>query len=103
MQHHRVTVTGREIDEGPWSQRIRDAIRRRQGKDFSVWFICGRWQVLVGRDSAVGQLEAFLKQGFESVDTYSPPRITGITARRYVPVAFASRHTATAPAASKPD
>ena len=102
MAHHRVTVTGRELEEGPWSQRIRDAIRKRQGKDFSVWLICGRWQDLVG-DPVVEQMKSFFKRGFKRVDEYSSSKITGIMARRYVPTAFAAHYAETAPATSQPE
>jgi hypothetical protein len=102
LLHHRITVTGQEIKEGLWSQRIRDGIRDRRGKDYSIWLICGYWQNQFG-DPVVGQLRSFFKRGFECVDEYTPTRITGIMARRYVPTGFAARHAASTPAASKPD
>jgi hypothetical protein len=100
LQHHRITVTGQRIKEGPWSQRIRDGLRERQGKDYSVWLICGYWQNQFG-DPVVEQLQSFFRRGFQCVDEYTPTRITGIMARRYVPTAFAARHSAATPSASQ--
>jgi hypothetical protein len=86
LMHPRITVTDEEIKEGPWSQRIRAAIRERQGRQYSVWLISGYWQELLGNDPVVEQLESFFKTGFRRVDKYTPPHLTGIVARRYVPV-----------------
>lgn len=100
LNNHRITVTGQEIKEGPWSQRIRDAIGDRRGQDYSVWLICGYWQEQFG-DPVIAQLRGFFDQEFEFVEEYTPTKITGITARRYVPTAFAARYAASA--ASRPD
>jgi len=97
LAHHRITVTGKEIEEGPWSQRIREAIARRQGRDYSVWLISGYWQDSLFRDPVVGQLRSFFKTGFKRVAKYTPPKMTGITASHYVPSAFASKYATSAP------
>lgn len=86
LQHHRITITGTEVREGAWSDRIRQALEQRRGKDFSVWLLCGRWQELIVRDPALKQLESFLLNAFERGERYTPPHLTGIVAQQWVPV-----------------
>ncbi|HSW44141.1 MAG TPA: glycosyltransferase family 39 protein [Phycisphaerae bacterium] len=85
LMHSRITITGKRIKEGPWSERIRAARRERQGKDYSVWLISGFWQDFF-QDPVVEQLESFFEGDFRRVDKYSATKLTGIVAQRYVSI-----------------
>jgi len=96
LAHHRITVTGKQVREGVWSDRLRQALRERQGKNFSVWLLSGYWQELIIRDPALKQLESFFRGKFKRAEKYVPKHLTEIVAQRWVPGSASTRPAATA-------
>jgi len=83
LASYRLTVTQDRAKEGPWSDRIRSAIKDRTGQDYSVWLICGYWQDLCN-DPILEQLESFFAD-FECCDHYTPEKLAGLKVKRFVP------------------
>jgi hypothetical protein len=84
LTHHRVMITGQRVEEGAWSERIRQALRERRGKDFSVWLVSGYWQVIM-EGPALDQLESFFRGRFKRGARYTPPHLTQLVAQQWVP------------------